>query len=198
MQSFGSDLKRRDEELYAALAATHTVRAAVASGKHQQQQHGDNHRTHTNRSPSPYNQQQHELLRQQEALDSGQAAVARLSDEPVGWDAPESPSTCVYFGQGGVQFRPVLVGTTKAKKARICNKSASLITVEFGVAGAAFTVSHRSITIQPLSYVQLPVLFAPPTSGHHRGTLLASFNSHGTVIELALPLQGSTKDLVWK
>jgi hypothetical protein len=184
--SFGSDLDGRDEELYAALAATHTVRFAVASGG--QQQHHSN--------PHPRDTPHHQ--KQPEVNNCEQTAVARLSNEPVEWDAPESSHTSVYFGQGGLQFKPVLVGTTKAKNARICNKSANVIMVKFAVTGTAFAVSHRSITLQPFSYIQLPIVFAPPTSGHHRGTLLASFDSRRGVVELALPVQGSTKDLVWK
>lgn len=105
----------------------------------------------------------------------------------------------IYFGNDFVVFKPVLVGTSKSKKPKICNSTGFEVQIEFAVVGAAFSVSHRNITLQPFSYVHLPVVFSPPTSGQHRGSLVASYNVLGSgVVEVALPLQGSTKDVVWK
>jgi len=98
------------------------------------------------------------------------------------------------FASSGLLFRAVSFGTSKTKKIKVCNDSPDQMSVKFAITGAAFSIEHRTVTLRPFSFVQLPVTFTPPTSGQHLGTIFVVSATQ----EVSLRMQGECKAVGWR
>eukprot|EP00039_Didymoeca_costata_P010539 m.141996 g.141996 ORF g.141996 m.141996 type:complete len:1692 (-) comp14869_c0_seq2:99-5174(-) len=108
---------------------------------------------------------------------------------------PASKSVkAIYFEESRLQFRPISVGSTTSETANLCNNSPNELMIKFRIKGTAFALDHSSMSLRPYSFVQLPIVFEPPTSGQHMGSLIATCNG----VTVVLQLQGRTKEMVWK
>jgi hypothetical protein len=94
-------------------------------------------------------------------------------------------------------FAAGTVGRPKVKMVKLCNSCPHPVDFQLEAVGAAFSVTQRlsAISINPMSYVQLPVTFAPPVAGEHEGTCIATCVVGGRRTEIMVRLHGTAKPL---